>query len=379
MLFRSCNGLTNIVLPSGVTSIGARVFSDCNSLASIMLPDSMRYIGDDAFYRCSGLQSITIPSGVTSIGGYAFCDCSNLESIKVDENNRVYDSRENCNAIIEKSSNKLVIGCKNTKVPSGVTSIGEAAFCGCSGLTSITLPESVTEIGEFAFTECSNLESIKVNENNKVYDSRENCNAIIEKSSNTLIVGCKNTKVPSGVTKIGYGAFENSGLTSITIPESVTEIGDDAFKNSGLTSITISESVTKIGDEAFFYCSNLESIKVNENNKVYDSRENCNAIIEKSSNTLIVGCKNTKVPSGVTKIGRDAFFSCSGLTSITIPEGVTEIGDSAFSYCSALTSITIPESVKEIDYLAFSYCDNLTNITWKGNIYASVNDFMDAF
>ena len=294
----------------------------------------------------------------------------------------------------------MIVGCKNTKVPSGVTKIGYGAFEN-SGLTSITIPESVTEIGDDAFKNsgltsitisesvtkigdeaffyCSNLESIKVNENNKVYDSRENCNAIIEKSSNTLIVGCKNTKVPSGVTKIGYGAFENSGLTSITIPESVTEIGDDAFKNSGLTSITISESVTKIGDEAFFYCSNLESIKVNENNKVYDSRENCNAIIEKSSNTLIVGCKNTKVPSGVTKIGRDAFFSCSGLTSITIPEGVTEIGDSAFSYCSALTSITIPESVKEIDYLAFSYCDNLTNITWKGNIYASVNDFMDAF
>ena len=124
------------MLPSGVTSIGARVFSDCNSLASIMLPDSMRYIGDDAFYRCSGLQSITIPSGVTSIGGYAFCDCSNLESIKVEENNRVYDSRENCNAIIEKSSNKLVVGCKNTKVPSGVTSIGLDAFNGCLLYTS---------------------------------------------------------------------------------------------------------------------------------------------------------------------------------------------------------------------------------------------------
>ena len=160
----------------------------------------------------------------------------------------------------------------------------------------------------------------------------------------------------------------------------MTEIGEFAFAGcSGLTSITLPESVTEIGEFAFTECSNLESIKVNENNKVYDSRENCNAIIEKSSNTLIVGCKNTKVPSGVTKIGRDAFFSCSGLTSITIPEGVTEIGDSAFSYCSALTSITIPESVKEIDYLAFSYCDNLTNITWKGNIYASVNDFMDAF
>ena len=112
----------------------------------------------------------------------------------------------------------------------------------------------------------------------------------------------------------------------------------------------------EIGDHAFSSCDNLESIKVNENNKVYDSRENCNAIIKKSSNTLIAGCKNTKVPSGVTKIGDDAFYLCFGLTSITIPE-----------------------SVKEIGYRVFSGCDNLTNITWKGNIYASVNDFMDAF
>ena len=220
---------------------------------------------------------------------------------------------------------KDIPGKVNVIVKDGVTKIGSKAFSGCSGLTSITLPDSVTEIGDSAFSYCSDLTSITL---------------------------------PKNVTKIGRAAFENcSGLTSITLPESVTEIGSEAFYYcSGLTSITLPESVVEIGDHAFSSCDNLESIKVNENNKVYDSRENCNAIIEKSSNTLIAGCKNTKVPSGVTKIGDDAFYLCFGLTSITIPE-----------------------SVKEIGYRVFSGCDNLTNITWKGNIYASVNDFMDAF
>ena len=111
--------------------------------------------------------------------------------------------------------------------------------------------------------------------------------------------------------------------------------------------------MTEIGSQAFWKCSNLERIKVNENNKVYDSRENCNAIIEKSSNTLIAGCKNTKVPSGVTKIGDGAFEGCSGLTSITLPGSVKEISYRAFGDCSGLTSITLPESVTKIGDGAF--------------------------
>ena len=243
---------------------------------------------------------------------------------------------------------KNVSGKVNVIVKDGVTEIGSEAFSCCSGLTSITISESVTKIGDEAFFYCSNLESIKVDENNRVYDSRENCNAIIEKSSNKLVIGCKNTKVPSGVTSIGARVFSDcNSLASIMLPDSMRYIGDDAFyRCSGLQSITIPSGVTSIGEAAFCGCSGLTSITL---------------------------------PETVTRIGRGAFSGCSYLTSITIPEGVTEIGDSAFFYCSALTSITIPESVKEIDYLAFSYCDNLTNITWKGNIYASVNDFMDAF
>ena len=158
------------------------------------------------------------------------------------------------------------------------------------------------------------------------------------------VSGKVNVIVKEGVTEIGYQAFEEcSGLTSITLPKSVTKIGNCAFSGcSGLTSITIPESVTEIGDSAFWKCSNLESIKVDENNKVYDSRENCNAIIEKSGNVLIVGCKNTKVPEGVTEIGASAFEDCSGLASIMLPDSVTEIGWGAFYGCSGLTNIKIP-------------------------------------
>ena len=189
--------------------------------------------------------------------------------------------------------------------------------------------------------DCSGLTSIVVEDGNTKYDSRSNCNAIIETSSNTLIAGCKNTTIPNSVTTIGQEAFGDcSGLTSITIPNSVTSIGTNAFDFcSGLTSITIPNSVTSIGDGAFRYCSGLTSIVVEEGNTNYDSRNNCNAIIKTSSNTLIAGCKNTTIPNSVTSIGRDAFSYCTSLTSITIPNSVTSIGSFAFSGCSSLTDV----------------------------------------
>ena len=226
---------------------------------------------------------------MTSIGIFAFLKCLDLISIVVEEGNTKYDSRNNCNAIIETSSNTLIAGCKKTTIPNSVTSIGDYAFSGCSGLTSITIPYSVASIRVGTFKDCIGLKSIVVEEGNTKYDSRNNCNAIIESSSNTLIAGCKKTTIPNSVTSIGDYAFSGcSGLTSITIPNSVTSIGDYAFLECGLTSVSIPNSITSIGDYAFSGCSGLTSVVI---------------------------------PNSVTCIENDAFERCESLTSIIIPKG----------------------------------------------------------
>lgn len=255
--FRDCSGLTNITIPNSVTSIGDYAFYYCTGLTGITISSSVTSIRECAFNYCdiledvkidaknpmyyvdnncifekgsnklvfaltsavipdgtvtiesnafigSKIKNVLIPASVTSIAKDAFKFCNYIESIKVDSVNSVYYSEGNC--IIEKESKELVLGCKNSVIPEDVTSIGEYAFSGCSGLAEITIPEGVTSIGGGAFYGCS-------------------------------------------------------GLTSITIPEDVTSIGNYAFKNcTGLTSITITEGVTSIGDSAFLGCSGLADI-----------------------------------------------------------------------------------------------------------------------
>ncbi len=285
----------------------AEVTEGGNYFDDVVIPESVTYngitysvtsIGNEAFRQC-GLTSITIPNSVTSIGEWAFIWCGGLTSIIVEEGNACYDSRENSNAIIKTGTNTLIVGCQNTIIPNDVTDIGSFAFFGCSSLTSITIPESVTRIGGEAFRECSSLTSITI---------------------------------PESVICIeGYAFQDCRSLTSITFQDGLTSIGEYAFIGCGITSITIPESVTSIGQGAF--PTNLTSIIVDEDNLFYDSRDNCNAIIETETNTLIIGCKNTIIPNDVTSIGYQAFLGCTGLTSITIPESVTTIDGRAFSNC----------------------------------------------
>ena len=319
--FDYCYELTSITIPNSVTSIGEEAFSGCDKLTSITIPNSVTSIGSNAFEDCKNLTSITIPNSVTSIGNNVFESCFNLTSITI---------------------------------PNSVTSIGDYAFSQCYNLTSITIPNSVTSIGDYAFSQCYNLTSITIpNSVTSIGDY-----AFSQCYNLTSII------IPNSVTTIGNEAFSYSNLTSITIPNSVTSIGSRAFASGGkLTSITIPNSVTSIGYCAFEDCDNLTSIIVDKNNPIYDSRNDCNAIIETKTNTLIAGCKNTLIPNSATSIGNYAFEDCKNLTSITIPNSVTSIGYRAFYWCSNLTSITIPNSVTSIGGEAFASCGKLTSIT----------------
>ena len=158
--FLGCRGMTELTLPNSVRSIGDGAFSGCSGLTELTLPNSVTSIGDCAFYGCTGLTELILPNSVSSIGDIAFTYCSGLEKITVESGNSCYDSRDNCNSIIDTEFNTLIVGCKNSVIPNSVTSIGYYAFYGCSGLTELTLPDSVASIGDGAFICCSDLSKI---------------------------------------------------------------------------------------------------------------------------------------------------------------------------------------------------------------------------
>lgn len=337
-------------------------------IKKVVISSGMVGIGNYAFEDCNDLKSVEIPDSVTSIGSAAFKDCSGLESMNIDEANTIYENPEGSNAIIEISSKTLVAGCKNTKIPDDVKIIGAYAFCGCSDLKSIEIPDNVSEIQVAAFDDCSNLTAIHIPANvdtialgvfmgcsnlnsitidsaNRSYESPGNANAIIDKATMTLLEGCNNTVIPEGVKRIWDNAFiGRAHLKSITIPASVRYIGRDSFSD----------------------CDSLGEIKVDADNATFDSRNNCNAIIESATNTLVAGCGKTVIPEGIETIGDSAFASVNTLTHVTIPKSVTEIEMLAFARCENLSTVNLQKGIQTIGYGAFTECVGLTNLIFCG-------------
>ena len=294
--FAYCSGMTSIIIPSSVKSLGNYCFWDCSGMTSITIPSSVTSLGDYCFASCWSLTSITIPSSITSLSAKCFASCLSLTSITI---------------------------------PSSVTSLGDKCFHNCSGLTSINIPSSVKSLGKECFVECRNLTSITIP--SSVKSLGEDC-----------FWGCSgltSIAIPSSVTSLGKNCFRGcSGLTSIDLPSSVTSLDYYCFSGcSGLTSITIPSSVTTLGPYCFSGCSGLTSI-----------------IIPSSVTSLGGGCFNNcsgltsiTIPSSVTSLNEDCFANCSSLTSIIIPSSVTSLHE-CFSGCKDLQTVYFKGNVPRI-------------------------------
>lgn len=251
--FYACTKITEMVIPNTVTNIGDNVFLSCENLESITLPDSLVSIGAYAFAKCLSLESIEIPDSVESIGSYLLYNCESMESIVVDSNNKFYDSRNNCNAIIEKATDTLIVGCSNTIIPDTVKHLGEGALASYR-YDTIEIPDSVTSIGKYAFGYCSNLTSITIP-------------PYVTSISEYAFSGCYNLQdinLPDSVSSIGRFAFGNcQSIESIKIPPLVTKIEDGTFQGClGLKKVEMSDAVTYISCRAFVFCKSLETVVI---------------------------------------------------------------------------------------------------------------------
>ena len=319
-----------------------------SEVEKIVISDDVTRIGDFAFEACSGLTTVTIGNGVTYIGFDAFYNCTNVEVVYCYADPEELKWEENgCDDFKYDGSTIIHVADADpwyTKFGGEVHGI----FRDPSTVPLTWNYDAGTKTLTFSGTEAI-----------------PSCNDSDKRPWIDYVSEVENIVINEGVRGIGSCAFYNcSGLTTITIPASVTNIGYAAFNYcDGLTNVTIPASVTSIGYAAFAGCSNLATMTVDAGNTKYDSRNGCNAIIEKESNTLIAGCKNTIIPDDVTNIDNNAFEGCISLTTITIPAGVTSIGGHAFSGCSGLTTVTIPAGVTSIGDNAFSGCSGLKTVT----------------
>ena len=324
---------TDYVLVLGdVDKIGEYAFCGLAGLETVIIPETVTSIGSCAFFNCVSLTELTIPKSVVNIGEDVFPHKTSTINITVVKDNPIYKTESGC--LIEISNGRLIHGSRLNQIPDGVKIIESYAFCMKKG-SQIYIPESVTTIKPLAFY-CAVPTSITVDSENPVYKSDGNC--LIEKETNSLILGCGASEIPSYVVKIGDHAFyraTSDNIDTIIIPEGVVSIGNYAFERCyGFFEITLPSTLKSIGDYAFYDCSDLATITI---------------------------------PPSVTSVGEGAFLNCSRLHSVVIEGNITLIPSYAFRNCDNLKSIVIPASVTHIANRALAYCSSLTDIYFGGS------------
>ena len=337
-----------ITFDDDVTKIGSYAIVGKSYLRSIILPNTVKTIENGAFSLCKELMEINIPESVTAIKGCVFEGCNKLP---VYNNLRYADTY-----LVEAVDKKL----ESYVIKDGTKWIGYNAFNNCSLLTSIELPNTLVNIGYEAFSGCSKLESVII----------PNAVTVIERYAFDSCKKLTNVVLSNSLKEIGIGAFANTAFISINLPESLESIDAGAFNFSMLQSLYIPKSVAKVGiDELsgfdsspFVGCIYLTSIVVDKDNPYYDSRDNCNAIIETSTNALVSGCRTTIIPNTVETIASYAFSKLDfKFNSIEIPASVKSIGG-AFSDCSSLASVTM-KSIPTMQSSTFSKIKSGATIT----------------
>lgn len=396
--FYYCTRVTSITIPGTITEIGDKAFYNCVSLSQINMgavnppliyaetfmgvnksipvhvPDNSKpyYVSAQYWNEFTNIvdNAAPIESGKIEVNG-VFYNITGANTAEVTYKGNSYDeySNEYSGAVVIPET----ISYNGTTYT--VTAIGDKTFVGCHGLTSVAIGNNVSSIGEYAFYGCSNLTNITwpsgaLTIKNQAFRGSGLREVTIRANMQlgyTVFYECTSlasVAIEEGTTTIPEWTFGYcNSITDINIPSTVANIENFAlYSCNSLASITIPANVTSIGQSAIALCSSLESIVVEPENGAYDSRGNCNALIETATNTLLVGCQNTVIPKDIVSIASEAFAHSTALTSIVIPEGVASIGYGAFNNCTALTSVSIPSTITEIGEAAFYDCTAITEL-----------------
>lgn len=411
--------IRSVEIGEGITSIGSCAFYKCVNLASAVIPEGVTTLGDSAFSACRSLKEIYIPSTVEKIGTRTFSWFVGLEKITVSENNPVFHSDGNC--IIETATKTLLTGCNTSVIPTdgSVTAIGDNAFSGCNGLSSIVIPDCITSIGECPFVFCnSNLTVIfPTGSASYIHDVKynRNNNCFIDTTTKKLIAICENSVIPTNgsVTSIGERALSYvPELPSINIPSAVTQIDAGAFSGSSFEKVfflspdviidggaDIPTSTVIYGDagstaESYAQAHRNTFAKVLYSGSIYTIEWR----IYDNKVMLFSGCGTTGnweynsekpwdkykesfsdvvVGEGITKLGDRTFYNGkSALMSITLPNTLEYIGTSVFTDCTALTEIKLPNnSLRSLGNSAFGGCKGIKHFHIPGTVWSMHNSF----